>query len=104
MNKPIRIHASNDNPLYRKLDRLHKFLQNELGLELSFYGDRIFVKNVDVPLEKEWEVVDLHGEFVNELPVAKYRLGRDIELDTPPKKSFSMAPKDMSYEVIEATD
>ena len=104
MDKAIRLYANNGNPLYKKLDRLHKFLQNELKLELSFYHDRIFVKNIDMPLEKEWEIVDLQGWFVNELPTAKYRLGRDIEFDAPRKTAFSMMPKNMEYEPLDVVE
>lgn len=97
----MRLHAKSVHPTYKKLDRLIKFLQDELKLEVSFYSDRIFIKDMEIPKEKDWEIVNLSGDFVNELPTVKYKLARDIEHDAPRKHSLSMVPKNMQYEIVE---
>jgi hypothetical protein len=97
--KIMRVSAKHNHTTYAKVDRLIRFLRAE-ELELSFYKDRIFVRDVDNQVDKDWEIVNLQHEFINELPTDKYKLERDAEYDVP-KVRASMEPKDFSPEVID---
>lgn len=96
----MRLHAKPNHPTIKKLDRLIKFLQDE-KLEISFYSDRIFVKDTAIQEEKDWEITDLSGSFINELPTAKYKLARDHEVEANHTRASLLKPKNMKYEPIE---
>lgn len=96
----MRLYAKDNHSTFSKVDKLISFLRDDLKLEVSFYHDRIFVKDMEMS-DKDWEIVDLSGNFINQLPADRYRLARDMEYDASPRQGKSilgMTTKDMQYE------
>lgn len=94
-----RIRAGEKHPTVDKLEKLFDYM-DELGLELSFYGDRVFVLDRDRTKDKDWEIRDVvNNSFLTELPCnpKEYKLTQDV--DIPPREA-QPAPKQPKKKIV----
>lgn len=86
----MRISANVKHPTTQKVEKLLDILQNQLKLEISFYADRIFIKDMERSYDKDWDLCDEDGEFINEIPCKKFILIQEKE-----PENFRMIPRDV---------
>jgi hypothetical protein len=77
-----RVRAGENHPTVIKLEKLFDYM-DELKIELSFYGDRVFVIDQERPNDKDWEIRDvINNEFLIELPCypKEYKLTQEVDI------------------------
>ncbi len=86
----MKITANSKHPTRQKVEKLLDILQNQLKLEVSFYGERIFIKDMERPTDKDWDLCDEDGEFISELPCNRFLI-----IQEQATESLRMVPRDI---------
>ena len=87
-----RIRAGEKHPTVLKLEKLFNYM-DDLGIELAFYYDRVFVIDSDRPQDKDWEIRDVvNHEFLTELPCYPHEYKITQEVDISPRDAQPAPP------------
>lgn len=90
-----RIRAGEKHPTIEKLEKLFDYM-DEIGIDLEFYGDRIFVVDKDRPGDKDWEIRDIvNNDFLATLPCyhGEYKLTQDVDMAPREAQPAPKVPK-----------